>query len=86
MCETSLFLVFLLWPRHITAALADEVIVHFYMLRACVEHRVPSQMNTSHVVAVNPKPLAKNNTFLVHRYMLRPLGKSFAMKDLGPTK
>ena len=33
-------------------ALSDEVIVHFDMLRACVEHLVPSQMNIAHVVAV----------------------------------
>ena len=61
MCETSLFLVFLLWPRHITAALADEVIVHFYMLCACVEHRVPSQMNIAHVVAVKGNQILDGN-------------------------
>ena len=61
MCETSLFLVFLLWPRHITAALADEVIVHFYMLRACMEHRVPSQMNIAHVVAVRGNRILDGN-------------------------
>ena len=32
--------------------LSNEVIVHFDMLRGCMEHRVLSQMNTTHVVVV----------------------------------
>ena len=30
----------------------DEVIMHFDMLYPCVEHRVPSQIDISHVVTV----------------------------------
>ena len=33
-------------------ALSNEVIVHFDMLCPHVEHRVPSQIDTAHVVAV----------------------------------
>ena len=42
-------------------ALSNEVIVHFDMLYACMEHQVPSQMNTIHVVAVKGSRILVGN-------------------------
>ena len=41
--------------------LSDEVRVHLDMFRACVEHRIPSQMNTAHVVLVKENQILDGN-------------------------
>ena len=41
--------------------LSDEVRVHLDMFRACVEHRIPSQMNTAHVVTVKGNQILDGN-------------------------
>ena len=42
-------------------ALSNEVIVHFDMLCACVEHWVLSQMNIAHVAAVKGNHILDGN-------------------------
>ena len=54
-------------------ALSNEVIVHFNMFRACVEHWVPSQMNTAHVVEVKGNPIFDGNAQIL-QYPLEPYG------------
>ena len=40
---------------------SDEVVVHFDMVRACVEHQVMSQMNIAHVIVVKENWILDGN-------------------------
>ena len=42
--------------------LSDEVIMHLNVLRLSVEHRVPSQVNSTHVIIVKENRIHDGNT------------------------
>ena len=48
--------------------LSNEVIVHFGMLHACMEHWVPSQMNIAHVVIVKENLILDGYAQIVQYY------------------